>query len=82
MTFSTEATQQRSRKPRRCSWCWQFIETGHLYKRYRYYREGDAGTACMHPECFDAMQEAAEAEGGWIEWTPGQERPQPTEGGK
>lgn len=29
-----------------------------------------------HPECYEAMCEAAEEEGGWIEWTPGQERPQ------
>ncbi len=36
---------------------------------------GDASTVKMHPECFEAMQDAASEEGGWLEWTPGQERP-------
>ena len=29
----------------------------------------------MHPECYEAMEQAAREEGGWFEWTPGMERP-------
>lgn len=43
--------------------------------RYRFYSQGDVGTVKMHPECHHAMLKIAKEEGGWIEWTPGQERP-------
>lgn len=59
-----------------CSWCGQRIDAGERYRRYRYWAEGEAGTVKTHAECFDAMQEAAADEGGWIEWAPGdRERP-------
>ena len=45
--------------------------------RYRWYDSGEAATVKMHPECHKAMHEAAREEGGYIEWTPGQERPVP-----
>ena len=63
------------KKPHRCGWCWQRIGIGDVYKRYRYYNDGDAGTVKAHPECYEAIQDAASEEGGWFEWTPGQERP-------
>ena len=73
-TFTTTETHKAAKR-HRCDWCWQFIETGETYKRYRCYDGGDAGTTRMHPECNEAMLEEAQAEGGQIEWTPGQERP-------
>jgi hypothetical protein len=73
----TEVETHKARKAHRCEWCWQRIDEGAEYKRYRYYDGGEAGTVKMHPECYEAMQEAAREEGGWIEWTPGMERPLP-----
>ena len=72
---TTRETTQAAKKVHRCSWCWQRIEIGSIYKRYRFFDGGDAGTCKMHPECFCAMEEAAKEEGGYLEWTPGQERP-------
>jgi len=71
----TKETTHAAKKIHRCTWCWQLIEVGSEYKRYRYFNCGDAGTCKMHPECFDAMQEAAREEGGFFAFTPGQERP-------
>jgi hypothetical protein len=87
MSAVTEATTQVARKPHRCTWCWQLIGAGETYTRYRYYgSDADAGTVKAHPECYEAIQDAASEEGGMIEWTPGQERPaalsQRVEGGK
>lgn len=70
----------KAMKIHRCGWCWQRIEVGTKYKRYRLYDDGAASTVKMHPECYDAMQAAAKEEGGWIEWTPGMERPTAPDG--
>jgi len=75
MPSMSAVAEHKSRKRRRCTWCWQFIEPGEHYKRYRTYDGDDSGTVTMHPECFDAMRQAARDDGGWIQWTPGQERP-------
>lgn len=75
MASQTEATEHVAQKRHRCTWCWQTIAIGDQYKRYRYFDGGDAGTVKMHPECYGAMQEAAAEEGGFLEWTPGMERP-------
>jgi hypothetical protein len=75
MASQTETTTQVARIDHRCTWCWQFIRAGEQYKRYRYFDGGDAGVVKMHPECHGAMLEAARDEGGFIEWTPGMERP-------
>ena len=74
---ATAPETHKARKAHRCQWCWQRIDEGTEYKRYRYYDSGEASTVKMHPECYDAMQEAAREEGGYIEWTPGMERPLP-----
>ena len=50
-------------KQHRCCWCWQMIEAGEQYRRYRYWADGDAGTVKLHAECFKAMQDAAADEG-------------------
>lgn len=76
MSYSTEPTTQRAIKPHRCTWCWQLINPGEQYSRYRYFDGGDAGTVKLHPECFDAMQVEAKEWGYGFEWTPGMERPQ------
>lgn len=75
MSHCTPDETHRARKAHRCDWCWQSINSGETYKRYRCYMDGDASTVRMHPECHGAMLEEARLEGGWIEWTPGQERP-------
>lgn len=75
MSAVTEATVQTARVPHRCTWCWQRINVGEQYTRYRYFDCGDAGTVKAHPECYNAIIGAAQDEGGFIEWTPGQERP-------
>lgn len=74
MNFS-KAKRHKALNRHRCSWCWQFIEVGENYWRYRFFDNGEVSTVKMHPECYDAMQVAAREEGGFIEWTPGQERP-------
>ena len=73
----SESVVYKAAKRHRCDWCWQFVEPGELYRRYRLWDGGEASTVKMHTECHDAMQADALAEGGWIEWTPGQERPTP-----
>ena len=80
MGHMTAIAEYKARKRYRCDWCWQFVEPGNVYQRYRYFSDGDAGTCKMHPECCDAMLEEARLEGGWIEWTPGQDRPTPNVG--
>lgn len=73
--YATPTETHKAQKRHRCDWCWQFVEPGELYNRYRAYSYGGAGTVRMHPECHAAMEHEAHEEGGWIEWTPGQERP-------
>jgi hypothetical protein len=75
---TTPTETHKAQKRHRCLWCWQFIEPGETYNRYRVYNDDGASTVKMHPECHDAMQEEALQEGGFIEWTPGQERPAPS----
>lgn len=76
--YATEIETHKAKKQHRCDWCWQFVNAGETYKRYRYYNGGDVGTVKMHPECHDVMQDEAREEGSWFEWTPGQERPAPS----
>lgn len=76
--YSTPTETHKAKKQHRCEWCWQFIEAGETYSRYRFYNDGEAGTVKMHPECYEVMQDEASNEGGWYEWTPGQERPAPS----
>jgi len=76
--YTTPIETHKAKKQHRCEWCWQLIEAGETYSRYRFYDDGEAGTVKMHPECFEAMQDEASDEGGWVEWTPGQERPAPS----
>lgn len=75
MSHFTETTTQKAKTLHRCSWCWQNIVPGEEYKRYRHFDGGDACTVKLHPECHDVMLEEAAEEGGYLEWTPGMERP-------
>jgi hypothetical protein len=75
MHTTTKVETHKAKKIHRCEWCWQLIEVGTSYHRYRCYNDGDAGTVKMHLECYGAMEEESKLEGGFIEWTPGQERP-------
>jgi hypothetical protein len=47
-----------ARKQYSCSWCAERIDIGQPYKRWRWYADGDATTCRMHPECYEAMEEA------------------------
>lgn len=75
MSATSEVETLKAAKHHRCTWCWEHINPGEQYLRYRWWNCGDTGTEKMHPECHVAMQDAAEEEGGWFEWTPGMERP-------
>jgi hypothetical protein len=67
---------QSSRKPHICDWCGQRINVGEPYARWRWFINGDAGTGRAHPECREALDEAAKEEGGFYEFSPGDnERP-------
>lgn len=68
-----------ARKPHRCIWCWQSIQKGEAYVYEASVNHGDLQSHHFHPECYEAMHEAADYEGGYVEWTPGMERP-PTAG--
>ena len=72
---ATEVETHRAARLHRCDWCWQEIEKGSEYRRYRFWHGRDAGTVKLHPECHGSMLEKASEEGGWFEWTPGMERP-------
>lgn len=75
MSRWTEVTTHKAIKVHRCQWCWQFVQAGEQYLRYRFFDGGDAGTVKLHPECYDAVQAEAAEWGYGFEWTPGQERP-------
>jgi hypothetical protein len=75
MSWSSEPVTYKSKARRRCDWCWEWIEVGEQYIRYRWANDGDVGTCRMHPECHEAMEDATSHEGGYLEWTPGQDRP-------
>jgi len=68
-------TERTARKRHRCIWCWQFIEPGDRYHDERSVNDGDMQHHKWHPECRAAMLTEVNAEGGPIEWIPGQERP-------
>jgi hypothetical protein len=75
MTQSNTSTH-KARQRHRCTWCWQHIEAGETYKRYRWYCGSEASTIKAHEECYRAILDAVAEDGGTTEWTPGQERPQ------
>lgn len=57
-----------ARKRHRCDWCWERIEVGQPYKRWRWYDSGDASTVRVHPECSDAISacDPRDMEDGWM----------------
>lgn len=65
--ISNEAPRAKSRH--RCTWCGEWIEAGSIYIRERVKVDGDMSTNKLHPECSDALTEAARAEGGSITYT-------------
>ena len=66
-----EVSVARSRRVRQCTWCAEKIEKGESYRAYRFKDCGDTGHVTLHPECYSAMQRAAEEEDGWIDWSVG-----------
>jgi hypothetical protein len=78
----TDPVVYTARKAHRCDWCWQHIVPGEVYSRYRIFDSGEATTMKLHAECYSVMMDEARQEGGFIEWTPGQERPRAALEGK
>ena len=78
MCMHLENATHIARKQHQCSWCGQMIEAGSKYVRQRII--GDDAEPCtnkLHPECDDALSEAARAEGGCVYFDfGGQERPE------
>lgn len=81
MSHQTETETIRSaRKSHICDWCGQRINVGDTYQRWRWFINGDAGTGRAHPECREALDEAAKEEGGFYEFVQyDNERPAATE---
>lgn len=69
-TMTETETINAARKQHRCDWCGECVEVGQPYKRWRWFDGGEAMTVRVHPECKDALDEAAHEEGGTIEFTP------------
>ncbi|MEO8298764.1 MAG: hypothetical protein ABI574_13255 [Burkholderiales bacterium] len=76
MSYTLLSEQPRiARRTHRCIWCWGLIKPGESYTDERSVCDGGFQRHRWHPECRVAMLAEAAAEGGLIEWTPGQERP-------
>lgn len=71
MANTTPETIKAAKKKHRCTWCWQHIEPGESYIRFRYFDGGDASTSKMHPECDTAMARMALHQGYDFEYMPG-----------
>ena len=67
-----ERSVKASRKIRRCGWCGESIKIGEPYESYRWRDGSDGGNVYMHPECLEAMRRTSREEGGWLEWSPGE----------
>ncbi len=50
----TEAKTHKARIRHRCLWCWQFIEVGETYMRYRWFGDDEPCTVKAHPELAQA----------------------------
>lgn len=79
MCITLHHETRRARKVHRCTWCGQTIEPGQRYFHFSVIFEGELQTNKMHPECEDALQDAASDEpGGCYVFEPGEgERPAP-----
>lgn len=74
---------RKARKPHICVWCGQPILVGDRYKHVRGIFEGELQHNDWHPECDDACMAMCQAEGGPIEFSPGEfERPAQTVSGE
>lgn len=56
MDVSQTRHVKRARKNHVCNWCYQTIDLGTSYKTW--FTFGEAVTARMHPECYEAMLNA------------------------
>lgn len=70
------ATVRVARKPHRCIWCGEGINTGQTYTYERSVFRGEMQYHHFHAECMESMHDEAHEEGGELEFTPyDQERP-------
>ena len=69
---STPVERHTARTNHVCTWCGEAINAGESYHRYRWFGSDGPVQVKMHPECLDAMRDEARAEGGPIEWMPGE----------
>lgn len=84
MSYNLIAKEDRkARKPHRCTYCGQGINSGERYFHERCVFDGEPQSNRWHPECWDDFAEVVSAEGGYAEYTPGDnERPPPKPEGK
>ena len=80
MTTFLRDKEVTTRKRHVCCWCGEWIGRGYRARSrvYNVYNEGLV-TDYMHPECYDASDDAAAYEGSWIEWETGDYRRGSTE---
>jgi len=71
MGTCTATSTYKARKRHVCDACGQAINPGDTYKRYRWFDGGDVGTVKAHPECYEAINDLAAEEGGWVEFGVG-----------
>lgn len=60
------------RKPHKCGWCAERIETGERAQARSYIWEDGPQSDRMHPECYAAMLSYPEPSDLWDGWMPGQ----------
>lgn len=60
-------------KRHRCDWCWEHIQIGQSYDRWRWFGDTDPRSVKVHPECLTAINhcDPVDIMDGW---TPGQPR--------
>ena len=66
--YCTPPVTLKARKDHVCSSCGEKIPVGELYRRWRSYCYGDAGTNRMHEECYEMHTDDA-GSGTW-EYAP------------
>ena len=73
--FYNPPTKPTARKEHRCIGCYSQIARGETYHHQTGVYDGHWFVNKLHHECADAM--AAESDGGWYEFTPGELDPPP-----
>jgi hypothetical protein len=70
-TYTGVEQIKKARKRHRCDWCWEFIDQGQPYHRWRWFDGSEASTVRVHPECDEARLEMHAQDRYFEEWMPG-----------